>query len=501
MNLLKKNIINKPWFFVPFVYFVLMLLHASFIGVSDDEAYYWALSKTPSFAYAFHPPAVAWLIGAFQFLFSWIFGENSETLLRMPGILCIALTVALAFHWLYISGADVKKIIKSSFLFFSFAGLFALSWMMVPDSLLFLAMMLLFYVTWKVCFNEPGKSYAFLLAAGAFLAVLSKYSAVLIVFSSMLAVLIWSRKEFKIKSIIALIVGTLLASIPVVVWNASHEWSSILYQIQDRHSGDGAFSLLRYARFWAIETVVLGPVFLIYFLFLFFRLKRSILSRFIAVWVLPSAFIFCVQPGFSDFKPHWVFIVWLPVVLEFLHEYTKGKYIRYALFQKIWGLTLGALVIISCHYPLLAVVADAVGKPLNDIKFDVTNDLYGWDELPGVLENKFRKDYREIPVIGSRYQTASQAAFALGNKTKVSVVPRDLKQKDEWPMLSEVDSYGPVWPELLSQVIFVSDNRYVAPPAFKNARCTVVGEIKKYRQKYLAKIIKVWDCIPIPKIG
>ena len=55
----------------------------------------------------------------------------------------------------------------------------------------------------------------------------------------------------------ALLLGSALAAIPILIWNAGHEWASILYQIRDRH-GDLNLSWVRYGRFWLVEILCLG---------------------------------------------------------------------------------------------------------------------------------------------------------------------------------------------------------------------------------------------------
>ena len=46
-------------------------------------------------------------------------------------------------------------------------------------------------------------------------------------------------------------------------------------------------------------------------------------------------------------------------------------------------------------------------------------------------------------MVGSRYQTASQAAFSMGEKSRVTFLPRDQKEMDEWPDLRVSEGQGP----------------------------------------------------------
>ena len=58
---------------------VYWLVQAATLGISDDEAYYWVLSRSPALGYTYHPPMVAWLIRASDFLFGWLLCRASSS--------------------------------------------------------------------------------------------------------------------------------------------------------------------------------------------------------------------------------------------------------------------------------------------------------------------------------------------------------------------------------------------------------------------------------------
>jgi hypothetical protein len=132
------------------------------------------------------------------------------------------------------------------------------------------------------------------------------------------------------------------------------------------------------------------------------------------------------------------------------------------------------------------------GRPDPDPRWDVTNDLYGWRKLP-----EFFAAREKLPLVGSRYQTASQAAFVLGRSWQVTLLPRDQKQLAEWPDLAVSDGQGPSWPRLTKSVYYVADNRYSSQPEFPASRCLAIGGVEERRAGFLAKKIQVWRCDPI----
>lgn len=483
--------------------FAVLLAQGATLGMSDDEAYYWVLAHHPALGYAFHPPAVAWAIAAAQLAFGWLGGPARAWIVRLPACAGVAFVLWLALGWLARAGAPDERPGRAAATLLSFAGLFALGWMMVPDVPLFVGWMIAFGATWDLCFGsrERPRDYA-ALAGGAALALLSKYSAVLAAPSAALCLIAAAPRERRARGLVALFAGGILAAAPILVWNARHDWASILYQIRDRH-GAPELSFHRYARFWLIELAAAGPVLVAFGLGLLTRARLRDLRAgqggarvfsFCAIWAVPPALVFGLQPlFFGDFKPHWIFIAWWPAALALAYAAMTGAFSKRAINVQIaYGCTLGALAFAVCQLPILSW-AQGGHDPHRDPKMDPSNDLRGWDELPAWLASQGAPAW---PVVGSRYQTASQAAFALGDAARVTLLPRDLKARDEWPELGVSDGIGPDWPRLTAPVLFVADNRYDAGPDFRGADCRKLGRLEAERGGMTAKWIYVWACQP-----
>jgi uncharacterized membrane protein YozB (DUF420 family) len=376
-----------------------------------------------------------------------------------------------------------------------------LGWMMVPDVPLFLGFTLCFVASWKLSQDEkdPSPSIYAILAFGIFVAMLGKISAVMIAFSILISVCLTERGRPRAgKTILATAIGLFAAFIPIYIWNSQHAWASVLYQIQERHQ-DSELSWKRYLRFWLIELFAAGPVLVIYTLTVLvrgLRGKAASLERFVAMWIFPAAGVYCLQPLVSDFKPHWAFIVWWPGALALAwtvaHENAHEK-VRFSRAQMIYGISLGTVILISLNFPLLSWGIAKFKTSGYDSKLDVTNDLYGWSQLSKEVE-KLSPEDRDLEVVGSRYQTASQAAFNMGSLDRVTMLPRDLKARDEWPSPPIADGTGPEWPKLTQPILFVTDNRYDAVPEFPNGHCVKLQKIEAKRADFLAKEIWIWKC-------
>ena len=158
---------------------------------------------------------------------------------------------------------------------------------------------------------------------------------------------------------------------------------------------------------------------------------------------------------------------------------------------------LGAWTAFS-HWPVQAWLTEwKTGSP-GDPRWDITNDFYGWDALPRLIDSKLGPEGANTPVLGSRYQTASQAAFSLGSKNAVSLVGRRKGETQEWPALSGhlEPVQGSYWPRLKAPVLFVADQRYSEGPQFRDAQCEELGTADTLRGRYRAKKIQLWRCRP-----
>ncbi|MFZ9596204.1 MAG: ArnT family glycosyltransferase [Bdellovibrionia bacterium] len=521
---------------LPFFLILILLFQASTLGLSDDEAYYWVLSQKLSWSYAFHPPAVAAFIAGAQNLLGWFLGSHSEVVARLPAVLCSGAVLGLSLKWLGQVRAwglftpvetpcamfpsqeewDWKAQRIPASILLSFWGFFSLSWMMVPDLPLFLGWMLLFTEASQVCLREPKPWSGLTLALGAGLVLNSKYSGVLAVMSCGLSLVLLAKTSARRFLLGCLGLGSLLGVLPVLIWNASHEWASILYQIRDRHEG-GGISWIRYLRFWGAELVFAGPGVIVSALLLSVRpvksmclglLKHRALPRtvetYLFLWLFPALLVFGIQPLFSEFKAHWAFIAWWPGVLALALQSVRLNSRRPQwLFagmavQVVYGLLLFIFISVSLHTPWITRVAQFLVSPSSavDPRWDVTHDFYGWNQLQEHLEQTLTAEQKKLPVIGSRYQTASQAWFYLPHH-RVTFLPRSLKEMDEWPDLKVSQGQGPQWPRLTQEVLFVADHRYSQGPQFQNAKCETLTRLTAFRENLVAKWIDVWICRPL----
>lgn len=467
--------------------FLVYLIHGSLLGLSDDEAYYWKLASEWRWGFAYHPPGVVWLLWLARKLLEPFGLEATSLAMRLPSAALSAAVLGLGWNWIErVSRTGTEY--KSAFLLLSFAGLFGASWMMVPDLPLFLGWLLLWTGSWSYFYESENKGSALLqVGVGFSIAVISKYSAALFGVSALWMAIEMRKSRPAWPYLRALALGTLVGAIPLLLWSKANGWGSLLFQVENRH-GELHLSLIRYLRFWASQLLLVGPGIIAASLALV-KAKKPY-ERFALIWMLPQGLVFLVQPLFSDFKLHWAFPFWYMGAMILAVKVLGGEYLRMVKAQMGFGLLVYFIFMLSCHFPIQSIFAP---KPV----YDVTNDLYGWKDFGEWLRRTDSID-PNIPILGSRYQTAAQASFAaFGTSHPVERVPVPLLEARDWGELKGyVRTNGEDWPELLKPVLFVSDNRYSEGPHFAHSRCRTIQTIQAKRWSYLAKQIQVWKCEP-----
>lgn len=194
-------------------------------GLSEDEAYYRLWGLDPAWGYFDHPPMVGWWVAAGQ----WIVGDTALGT-RLIGILAAALGSAAIWRTacvLYSARAAGWAV-----LFFNATFLIGIgSLITTPDapSVLFWGLTI-----WALAELLRSENANWWLAVGLFagLGLISKYS-VLFLGVGIIAWLVWVPSMRRAFATWQLWAGGLIAVViclPVIWWNAGHEWASFIKQ-------------------------------------------------------------------------------------------------------------------------------------------------------------------------------------------------------------------------------------------------------------------------------
>lgn len=209
-------------------------LLATSVGLGVGEAYYFGAIRHLSLSYFDQPPAAAFL----AWLAVHLAGTTNDFVLRAPFVMLFAATTWLMFligrrlfspwagFWAAVLVSVTPVFTISTAIFFQPEGPLMLGW---AATLYLLAPLVLD----EAPVANAGRKW---LAAGAMLGItmLSKYTAVFLVFGTALYLLVsgdrhrWLRRREPYLALLA----ALVCFTPVLLWNAQHDWISLRWQGQ-----------------------------------------------------------------------------------------------------------------------------------------------------------------------------------------------------------------------------------------------------------------------------
>jgi dolichol-phosphate mannosyltransferase len=404
---------NAPWraWILALVAFAcaLRLVYGAQIDLMPEEAYYWNYSRHLDLGYLDHPPLVAWLIRGGTLLFG-----DTELGVRFGAMCCGAVASLFVFGltrnafgepaaWLALAMVQVLP-------FFFLAGM-----LMTPDAPLTAAWAASLY-----CFERAlvaGRRRMWICAGFALgVGLLAKYTIALLG----LAILVFmvldapSRRWFRRFEPYAALLIAAAVFMPVIVWNAQHEWASFAFQTSRRLAEaprfslhkliGGALVLLTPTGLWAVAAALLsGPVD-----------GRRAAGQLMKVAVLVPLSVFVVFSLRHEVKLDWTGAPWVAALplMAFALAARPPVGAAQRRLQAAWPATWVALLLFygvgfyylvtgipglgySAHTELLPVAWRDFGRQI--------------DQLAGAIRPR---DGGEVLVVGmDRYVIASERAF------------------------------------------------------------------------------------------
>jgi len=256
--------------------FILILIMALFstvynayIPLHGDEAYYWMWSHNLQTGYYDHPPMIAFMIYITNFI------SESEWGVRLVNVFSFSIAAIYIFK-LTREISDDKSALNAVIIFFSVIIVNAGFIITTTDSPIILFWTLSLYYTYRAIFYGTLRDFAL---AGLMigLMMLSKYTAIVLVFAIIIFILLKRRDMLlNIKFYLALLIAFVVVS-PMLWWNYQNEWISFLFQLGHGSTDTFEFSLNTFFEFIGMQFGVFSPVFaavLFYYLFkekLFFK--------------------------------------------------------------------------------------------------------------------------------------------------------------------------------------------------------------------------------------
>lgn len=243
------------------------LLHLNIWPLNGDEAQYYDWSQHLAFGYYSKPPLLAWLIA----LSTHVFGNNAFAI-RIISPLCHFATASI----LFLCG---RKLFNAQTGFWA-----GLTYLLVPgvtfsselsstDPVLLLFWSASFYFLIQAL--ESNRFKKWLLCGICFgLAMLSKYTAIFLLISTLIYLLSSNKNRHVLKNknlYLSAIIG-LLILLPNIIWNAQHKFASIHAVQSNANLAGFAFHYKNLIYFLLSQFALFGPI-------LFFTLGIILLAR------------------------------------------------------------------------------------------------------------------------------------------------------------------------------------------------------------------------------
>jgi 4-amino-4-deoxy-L-arabinose transferase-like glycosyltransferase len=312
---------------------LLRLVAAALLPLSADEAYYWLWSRHLAAGYFDHPPAIAFVIRAGTL----VFGHTPLGLRYVPFLLSL---IASAFVWrsaAILVGDDLAG--ARSCLFFNLTLMISVETLAAtPDAPAVATAAAFLYAVAKLWQTENGRWWLCVGVAGG-LSLLSKYTG-LFLGAGVLAWLIFSPKARRwLLSPWPYLGGVLALALflPNLLWNASHDWVTFVFQLSRVTAGHLTFRFL--FEFLGAQLVLASP-----FIFVLAALSMAFSSRerdsatfLLAALVFPSAVYFLVHSLHDRIQGNWPCFLYPALAIAAAEAFARSDWRGWT--EPVWRLS------------------------------------------------------------------------------------------------------------------------------------------------------------------
>ncbi|MCX5914504.1 MAG: glycosyltransferase family 39 protein [Deltaproteobacteria bacterium] len=363
--------------------FVLRLYYIGSVELLPQEAYYWLYARHLDIGYLDHPPMVAWIIWANSLVFG-----NSEFSIRFGAFL---LWMAAAFFCFgltrNLSGKTAGFVAICLFSVLPF--FFAIGFVMTPDAPLTACWAGALYFLERALIGKKRLAWW---GAGICvgLGMLSKYTIALLLPSALLFMLIdrESRGWLLRPEPFAAVLVSIFLFLPVIIWNAQHDWVSFIFQGPMRLRGELSFNL---PQLLGSVILLLTPIGAAAVFSGFRKLRVKLIEEkqdvFSLVFLLCPFLVFFLFSFVRDVKLNWTGPLWimaLPIMAgQMISVYEASQRGMDLFLKRAWALTVIVCIFFwgaSLHF--LALGAPGI-KSLASLHITGTNSARKMRKMRG----------------------------------------------------------------------------------------------------------------------
>jgi len=228
-------------------------IYNAFLPLHGDEAYYWMWSHHLQTGYYDHPPMIAFMIYITNFI------SENEWGVRLVNVFSFSIAALYIFK-LTLEISDDKTALNAVIIFFSVIIVNAGFIITTTDAPIILFWTLSLYYTYRAIFYGSLKDYI-LTGLMIGLMMLSKYTAIILVFSIFIFILLKRRDILlNIKFYLALLIAFVVVS-PMLWWNYQNDWISFLFQLGHGTSESYELQLNTFFEYIGSQFGLFSPVF------------------------------------------------------------------------------------------------------------------------------------------------------------------------------------------------------------------------------------------------
>ncbi|ARJ64744.1 glycosyl transferase [Magnetospirillum sp. ME-1] len=378
--------------------------------LSGDEAYYWLWSRDLQLSYYDHPAMMAWWMAATTALF----GE-SEAAIRLPAVLAVAGVTVLVFDIARLAFSDIRAgwwavVLLNATILFAAAGV-----IVTPDSPLLVFWSLSLWAMLRLL-DEGRVRWLYVLGLSLGLGFTSKYTMVLIApgILAVFALFPDARRWWKSPHFWAAIILALACTLPVLVWNAQHDWVSIKKQLS--HSFDVPVSspLKSLSTFLGTQLGTVTPLIFAFMLWgmgwaLWAGWRQGRPGWFLLGATSAPLLAFFIRHSLGGLvQPHWPGPAYLGAAIATSGAWvTLGPNWRKSLrWAWIAAVALGGLMVAATYVQM------ATARLPIPVKSDPMSRLGGWDALTRAVQGELAKRPDSF-VFASKHEVAGLLTYYL----------------------------------------------------------------------------------------
>jgi len=383
------------------------LVYINFVPLMPQEAYYWNYAKHLSLSYFDHPPLTAWTIAFFTAI-----GGDHLFFIRLGSVL-FSLGLLMLLYRMVLELFQSRKTAFMVILAISCTVLFSIGATIITPDVPLLFFWTLFVYSLVRLRSTSLARYWYIAGIALGLALLSKYSAALIVPGTLLYILLSTNQRHWLKTVHPYLAILLAFTVflPVIIWNSQNNWASFMFQSSGRFSQMNRFRLDYFGQLVGSQTGMLTPYLLGFTIGgWIYAGKKALLEdeRFsLLFWI--SSITYLVFPLFSFcslVKPNWMAPAYVTSIIAAVAWVEAGETKTALWYRKHFkcGLILGFLIVVFMHLlPLFPIL------PLR------RGDIWtGWPELAQRIEQDLLEMEANTFVFGHEYKIPSEIAFYTG---------------------------------------------------------------------------------------